>query len=149
MTEVTVATDIAASADKVWEVLTQLGEYRAWNPFIRDATGSLEVGDRVHVNVHTALPVALEFDAKIVGRQEGRVLRWRGSFGRTWIGTGDHEFLIEPLDEHHARFTQRERFTGLLPWLTGRVLAREVKRGFEAMNAALAAQAERAEGHAA
>jgi hypothetical protein len=142
MTEVCVATEIAAPAGEVWRVLTDLSAYRRWNPFIRRARGSLAVGGTVRLRVRTSRRIPLAFHAVIADNVEQRLLRWRGSFLRSWLGAGEHEFVLEPLGPERTRLTQRERFTGILPWLARRVLAGEVERGFAAMNGALAARAE-------
>jgi hypothetical protein len=145
MIEVKVATEIAASAETVWRVLTELPEYAAWNPFIRRASGSLAPGDTVHVHVRTRRGIPLAFSARISQRDEQRSLRWFGTFVSPWLGSGDHSFAIEPLDDHHVRFVQSETFDGMLPRLAPALLEREVRHGFEAMNRELAARAERAE----
>jgi hypothetical protein len=69
--------------------------------------------------------------------------------GSSWLARGDHSFTIEPLGTGRVRFTQHETFSGLLPRLAARLLARETQRGFDAMNQALDArvhQARREEG---
>jgi uncharacterized protein YndB with AHSA1/START domain len=49
MRELTAEIEIAASPDRVWEVLTDLDAYPAWNPFIRRASGELREGARLEV----------------------------------------------------------------------------------------------------
>ena len=143
MIEITATTEIAASAETVWGVLTNLDKFHEWNPFIREAHGTPEVGATVHVRVRPSLPgVRLAFDAKIEARTENKELRWTGHVLAPWLARGDHSFAIEPVDATHVRFVQRERFSGLLPWLGARLLARETQRGFDAMNRALEARAE-------
>jgi hypothetical protein len=39
--------DIAAPAERVWEVLVDFAAFPAWNPFITQAEGRLEVGGRL------------------------------------------------------------------------------------------------------
>jgi len=145
MIEVVATTEIAASAETVWRVLTELSHYREWNPFIRDARGSLEVGGTVRVRVRPRLGIPLRFQATVLDRDERRALRWRGAFGGEWLASGDHRFVIEPLGEHRVRFEQRESFDGWLPRIASRLLERETRRGFEAMNRELAVRAEHAE----
>lgn len=140
--EVTASIDIEASAREVWSVLTDLPRFRAWNPFIRAARGSTEVGDTVHVRVRSSFGLPLVFHAKVIESEENRELHWRGFVGSPWLACGEHWFTIEPLDGTHVRFVQRERFTGVVPRIAARLLAREAKRGFDAMNAALAARSE-------
>jgi uncharacterized protein YndB with AHSA1/START domain len=48
MIEVKAATEIDASAEAVWSVLTALEQFKTWNPFIRDARGTTEVGGEVY-----------------------------------------------------------------------------------------------------
>jgi len=143
MLEVTAATEIEAPAEAVWEVLTDFDQFRAWNPFIRDAHGSAEVGDMVRVRVRPSIPVPLVFRATVISHDDHE-LRWRGKLLASWLGTGDHRFVVEPIDRGRVRFVQCERFSGLLPWLGGKLLARETQRGFEAMNRALKERAEHA-----
>lgn len=142
MIEVTASCDIDAPAEAVWSVLTDLDQFHAWNPFIRSASGTPQIGGRVRVRVRPSLPVPLVFRATVYDREDRRALRWRGWVGAPWLACGDHTFSIEPLGEGRARLVQREAFTGILPRLAGRLLAREAWRGFDAMNRALAARAE-------
>jgi hypothetical protein len=57
---------------------------------------------------------------------------------------GEHHFTIEPLRADHVRFTQSERFTGLLVPVLSRGLDTDTRRGFEEMNRALKDLAKRA-----
>lgn len=68
------------------------------------------------------------------------------SLGRVWLPglfDGEHSFTIEPLGPTRVRFVQREIFTGLLVPLLARSLDRDTRRGFDEMNRALTARAER------
>lgn len=135
---------IDAPAATVWSILVDLPRYPEWNPFIRRAWGSLDVGGTVHVRVSPPSKLPLRFAAEILHRDEDRELHWRGTMGGAWLGSGDHRFVIEPIGDRRVRFTQTERFEGLLPRLVRPLLAREARAGFDAMNRALAARAERA-----
>ena len=143
MIEVTATTDVDAPPERVWDVLTDFGAFHAWNPFIREAHGSTELGGSVHVRVKPSLPVPLAFRATIIECEEGHRLRWRGHVVAPWVAAGDHTFEIEPLPDGRSRIIQRETFTGFLPKLAGRLLRDETRRGFEAMNHALAERAAR------
>lgn len=138
--------EIAAPAETVWRILLDLPRYAEWNPFIRRAWGSMQLGGTVHVRVRGPWHLRLGFAATIVERDELRELRWRGTFGGRRLGYGDHRFVIEPLAPggQRVRFTQLEEFGGLIPRLVRARFAREVRAGFDAMNRALAERAERA-----
>jgi hypothetical protein len=141
MIEITASCDIDAPAEAVWSVLTDLENFHIWNPFIRSARGTTEVGGTVHVRVLPSLGVPLGFHATVLDREVNRALRWRGHVVAPWLARGDHSFTIERLDARRVRLVQRETFSGVLPWLGRRLLAREARRGFDAMNRALAARA--------
>ena len=143
MIAVSSATDIDAPAHDVWKVLTDLPAFGSWNPFIRKASGSTELGGTVNVRVRPSLPLPLRlgFSAKIIERQDERSLRWRGHVLAPWFASGDHTFALEPLVGGGTHFVQREEFSGLLPWLARKLLAREAQRGFDRMNRALADRA--------
>ena len=141
MMDVKASTDIAAPAKTVWSVLTDFAHYAGWNPFIRRAYGAAEPGKEVRVHVRSTFGVPLAFRAKVLASETERELHWDGHVVANWIARGEHWFTIEPLDEDHVRFVQRERFSGLLPWLGKQLLAREAQRGFKDMNEALRARA--------
>jgi 3-oxoacyl-[acyl-carrier-protein] synthase-3 len=140
--ELVVATEIAASPEVVWRVLTDLAHYGEWNPFIHEAEGDLHVGGTVRVHVRTPMGLPLRFEATVLARTEQRELRWRGEVLAPWLAAGEHSFEIEPLGPHRVRFTQREIFSGAVPRAARRLLEGETRRAFEAMNHALADRAE-------
>ena len=137
MLQVRAATEIHASPAAVWRVLTDLPRFRLWNPFIRAARGSTLKGGTVRVRVE-----GLHFAARVTEREDERELRWDGHVGADWLARGDHVFTITQLADGWVRFHQVETFSGVLPWLLRGLLARQARRGFEAMNAALAKEAE-------
>lgn len=141
MLDVSASVEVAAPASTVWSVLTDLPRFSAWNPFIRSAKGSTAVGDDVHVRVRSSFGLPLAFRARVLGSDENRELHWQGHVVAPWLACGEHWFTIEEVDANHVRFAQRERFSGVLPRLASRLLAREAKRGFDAMNDALATRA--------
>lgn len=143
MNVLTTAIEIAAPAERVWRVLTELEHYRDWNPFIREASGSLAVGGKVHVRAHPPIGLPLRFSATVLASEEGRELRWRGSLLAPWLAAGEHAFIIEPLAPGRVRFIQREEFSGWLPRLLSPLLRSQTLGGFDAMNRALKARAER------
>jgi hypothetical protein len=140
--DVIASTEIRASAERVWSVLTDLNQFAAWNPFIRQATGDTHVGGTVHVRVRPSFGLPLAFDATVLDRCENHELHWHGHVLARWLASGEHVFSIEPLGPDRVRFVQWESFSGVLPRLARRLLAREAKRGFDAMNAALRERAE-------
>jgi len=140
--EVSASTEIAASAELVFEILTDLSHYSEWNPFVVSASGDTSVGGTVRVHVHTSTGLPLRFEATVIGRTESRELRWIGHVIAPVVAEGEHIFSIEPLGEGRVRFVQREVLRGAVPRALRAFLVAEIERSFSAMNRALAARAE-------
>jgi hypothetical protein len=136
--------EIAASAERVWEILTDFARFPQWNPFIRRASGNLKGGERLEVTMQPAGARGMTFRPTVLNVEADRELRWLGHLLIPGLFDGEHIFTIEPLGTGRVHFTQREIFTGLLVPLLARGLDTDTRRGFREMNLALKARAEHA-----
>jgi hypothetical protein len=134
--------EIQASAERVWQLLTDFPSFPQWNPFIRTASGAIRVGERLEVHIQPSGASGMTFRPTLLKAEPNRELRWLGHLLISGLFDGEHSFTIEPLGESRVRFTQREVFTGLLVPLFARGLDTDTRRGFEEMNQALKARAE-------
>jgi hypothetical protein len=135
--------EIDADPEAVWRELADTGSYPGWNPFVRRLDGELREGARLTVEIAPPGGRAMTFKPTVLAARPGRELRWRGRFLMPGLFDGEHSFEIEPLGDGRSRFTQAERFSGLLVRPFGGTLEK-TQRGFEAMNRALKARAEAA-----
>ncbi|HEX7077988.1 MAG TPA: SRPBCC domain-containing protein [Candidatus Eisenbacteria bacterium] len=136
--------DIAAPADRVWAIASDLASYPQWNRFMPRATGLLRKGGRLDVSIDPPHGPAMTVHPKILDYDPSGTLRWRGRVLAPGVFDGEHLLEVAPLDSTHARFTQNETFTGILvPFFTP-TLNGSVKRGFIQMNEALKRRAEAA-----
>ena len=133
--------DIEAAPETVWAVLSDLPAYPSWNPFIREANGTLAAGERLEVELQPARGRSMRFRPTVLTAQPGRELRWLGRLLVRGLFDGEHRFAIEPT-AGGTRLVQEERFTGLLVPLLARGLRRGTLPGFERMNEALKQRAE-------
>jgi hypothetical protein len=127
--------EISAPVDEVWKVLTATEEYAAWNPFMTRLTGRLAVGERLVVTIRPSTK-SMTFKPTILALEPGRLIRWQGRLGVRGVFDGTHELRLEATPDAGTRFTQHERFSGLLVPFMGGVLA-DTLNGFAAMNVAL------------
>ena len=135
--------EIEASAERVWQVLTDLAAFPDWNPFIQRAKGEVEVGEQLEVFIQPPDGRAMTFKPKVVKAEPNRELRWRGRLWMPGLFDGEHAFIIEPLGPGRVRFEQGEAFGGILvPLLAFMGLFIKTERGFQEMNRALKARAE-------
>jgi hypothetical protein len=136
--------EIQASAERVWQLLTDFPSFPQWNPFIRKASGAIRVGERLEVSIQPSGASGMTFRPTVLKAEPNRELRWLGHLLISGLFDGEHSFTIEPLGASRVRFTQREVFTGLLVPLFARGLDTDTRRGFEEMNQALKSKAEQA-----
>ena len=127
--------EIAASAARVWDVLTDFARFPEWNPFITRIEGTAEPGARLSVEIKPPGRSAMTFSPTVLAARPGKELRWLGRLLLPGIFDGEHGFELEQRGGL-CSFRQSERFTGLLVPLLGGVLG-ATERGFAAMNAAL------------
>ena len=133
---------IGAPAATVWAVLIDTAKWAEWNPFAR-LSGRVAVGERVSVTLTPPGNSPITMRPAIVKLDTGREFRWLGHLGVPGLFDGEHGFRVVPEDVGRCRFEHFESFRGLLVtpimWMVGDA----TRQGFEAMNRALKALAER------
>ena len=144
--QVDTSIDIAATADRVWAVLTDFAGWDRWNPTLRRVRGKPEVGATVRFRVAAPRGPAVPISAEIVVVEPGRDLTWIGPAAPRWLRrlvSGEHWFRLTPIASG-CRFDHGERFAGAaLPARWGR-FERMLRAGYEKMNEALRDEVERA-----
>ncbi len=136
--------EIQASAERVWQLLTDFASFPQWNPFMHRASGEVKAGARLEVHIQPSGARGMTFKPTVLKAEPNRELRWLGHLLIPGLFDGEHILSIEPLAANRVRFVQREVFTGLLVPLFARGLDTDTRRGFEEMNQALKARAEQA-----
>jgi len=139
--ELRASIDIDAPPERVWAVLTDLGGFEDWNPFITHAAGGLSEGARLRITIEPPGGRPMSFRPTVREVQPNRKIRWMGRFLVPGIFDGEHTLAIEPLGQGRVRFSQVERFSGALTMFSGKLFDR-TQRGFEAMNEAVKRRSE-------
>jgi hypothetical protein len=140
--EIRTEIEIAASAARVWEELTNFASYGQWNPFIRSIRGEAAEGHRLIVRIQSPGRHEMTFRPVVLAAKAPHELRWLGKVLFSGLFDGEHSFQLYPLDGQRTRFVQREIFRGVLVPLFAKQLNNSTKRGFELMNEALKIRAE-------
>jgi hypothetical protein len=73
--------EVQGSPERVREVLADFAAYHEWNPFIVQATGTPQPGQRLELKMRPAGRRATRFRPEVLEADPGRRLRW---LGRTW-----------------------------------------------------------------
>jgi hypothetical protein len=133
--------DIAAAPEIVWAHLVDVGSYPDWNPFITSLKGSVQLGARLSVRMQPPDGRPMTFRPRVTELIDGRVLAWLGHLGVPGLFDGRHRFELTPMGSS-THLVQGETFRGLLVPLLRKRLDGSTRRGFVAMNTALARRAE-------
>jgi hypothetical protein len=134
--------EIDASEERVWEILTDFASYPKWNPFIRQISGELKVGERLEVRLEPPDSRGITLRPTVLHAEPNRLMRWVGHLLVPGLFDGEHSLVTEPLEVNRVRFVQHEAFKGVLVTLLARSLDKNTLRGFEEMNEALKERAE-------
>jgi hypothetical protein len=134
--------EIQASAERVWQLLTDFASFPQWNPFMRRASGEVKAGARLEVHIQPSGARGMTFKPTVLNAQPNRELRWLGHLLIPGLFDGEHILAIEPRAANQVHFVQHEIFRGVLVPLFAHGLDTDTRRGFEEMNHALKARAE-------
>ena len=153
MPRLTVRTELEIDADaqRIWQLIRDFESYPRWNPSIRRARGRVAQG--AVIDLWTAmLPVGpnVHVRAEVLEAEAPRRLRWIGTILAPWMFTGEHRFILHPLEHGGNLLVQEETFRGLLVLALAPYLRWRITRLFERTSLALKQLAEphgiRAEG---
>jgi hypothetical protein len=130
---------VAAAPERVWEVLADLASYPQWNPVFCEASGQLEVGQRI--TIKSTQPVTghvITVKVKILTAEPARELRWVS--GQPGFMTGEHSFALSP-GSGGTQLVQTETYRGLFTRFPAKTIGR-IQDRFEAINQAIKERAE-------
>jgi hypothetical protein len=137
--------EIDAPAERVWDVLVDVGAYGEWNPFMTSVTGQVAPGSRLRVRLEAPGTKARTVDLRVREVDPPRRLRWTGAFPRYHVPgllIGERVIELEPLPGDRVRVVNTTTFRGLLVWAIRWMYAYE--SGFDSMNRALKRRVETA-----
>jgi len=139
MKELSTEIEFDATPQEVWDVLVDLPAYAEWNPFMKKIQGEPKTGAKLEVRMEPEGERAMTFRPTVLTAEPRRELKWLGHLLLPGIFDGEHRWLIEETSPGRVRFTQSERFGGILvPLLWKKLRDGGTAKGFRAMNEALA-----------
>ncbi len=132
-------TGVAAPAEIVWEVLTDLAHWPDWNPLYAHAAGEVKIG--------SVWTLALKLPGRPDDIQRPTVLDWAPNDQihlqtKTFFIASLRYLEIEILSETGCIFSNGEIFQGMLAGPIIRPFRRDLQQGFNAMGEAMRVRAE-------
>ena len=130
---------IEASAQRVWDTLTDFEQLADWNPLVISVKGDLRPANQIEVRV-SIMPRPIK--ATILRHNPPYELHW---LDQVPMGGMEPRFMatIEPLGDHRSRFIIEETFEGPLVALIGGRLDSQMPALYRAMCQGLKQQVER------
>ena len=111
MQECSAATDIKASAEKIWAILTDGAKYVEWDPGMIRLDGKIALGEKLVIVAKVSPKRAFKVTVtQFVPNQE---MVW-GSGMPLGLFKGERTFRLESGPDGKVHFSLREVFTGLL-----------------------------------
>lgn len=131
---------IEAPADAVWQVLTDFGQYRHWNPFVLECRTSLKPGEPIRMDV--ALVGTQKVEEVIESCTPGSGFAYHMKPYPLGALSSRRTHEITALGPHRARYRSYFHLEGwLMPVVRG-LMGRRLERGFAGMTAGLKQRAE-------
>jgi hypothetical protein len=131
---------IEASAQEVWDTLTDFESYGEWNPGFERAEGRAEVGETLHITFAKKGGRTMTMRPTVLVADPGRELRWLGRLFLPGIFDGEHRFEIHESEPGRVTFVQGERFRGMLVPFLRKMIEVDTLSMFEKVNDALVAR---------
>lgn len=136
--------EIDAPASVVWDVLIDLPNYGAWNPFCFACESTLEMGAPVvmQLNSYTEPGAVLPNTEYVCAFESGRLLSWELPWHEAWPYPARRDQVIEDLGGGRSAYHSTDAFLGDNGIHVMRFAGPWVKRAFDDTARALKARAE-------
>ncbi len=127
---------IKASKERIWNILTDLENYKNWNPFMINSKGEIKEGSRI-TNTMKNGDKNMTFKPVILKVDENNYFEWLGSLWFKGLFDGRHYFKLENIGENQSKLIHGEHFSGILSKMILKKIGRETEHNFQRMNVAL------------
>lgn len=135
--------EIDASAETVWQVITDFGRYNEWNPFIVGCSCDLAVGNDIVMQVVLGEGKAPRSQTETISELEpGKHFAYTSPKNPTFLLRSYRSHTVTSLPEGKSRYQSRFALHGWLSPLLGLLLGASLRWGFEAMAQGIVRQSE-------
>ena len=134
--------EIAATAERVWSVITDLDSYPLWNPFVVACASTLAPGSPIAMRVRVFPFFAQPQREQIFEHVPGRRLRYGIPLRpfRALASSRSHE--VEAIAPARTRYVSYFELSGWLAPIVSLLLGTRLARGFASMSNAIKDRAE-------
>lgn len=134
--------DVDASAEVVWEVISDLARYAEWNPFVIRATSACEVGAPIRMKVQMFRAFAQSQTETITEFTAPQRICW-GLAGGGWSALSSRRCqVVTPVGPSRCRYVSEFQLHGWFAPVVMGLLGGRLQAGFRAMSHAAKRRAE-------
>lgn len=134
-TKISSTVTIGATPPDVWAVLCDLGRYHEWHPHVREAEGTIKVGNQVRFKMAPPCRRPFTIRPKVTAARPGAELRLIGRL--PVLFSGEHGFTLNPIGSgDETEVVQSEIYRGLVVPFIDRTIA-ATRAEFDEVNQAL------------
>lgn len=122
---------INAKPEEVWKVLTDFENLKKWSSSFYGLQGKFEENGNIEIVFKTPLGKN-KMKKKLFHLETGKSFGWTGVF---LLGMSDyHTHTLKALSDGKTEFTQTDGLQGGASFLLGKMLEKQMQKGYEAFN---------------
>ena len=119
MKEFSISTDIHASPETIWAILTDAPRYPEWNEGVDKVEGTIALNEKI--TVHAKISPGRAFPVTVSEFVPNQKMTWTGGMP-LGLFKGVRTFTLTPKGDGRTEFATREVFSGPLLPLIGRTI---------------------------
>jgi hypothetical protein len=127
---------VAAPAEVIWSVISDLPGWAAWNPLYPEAHGVIGYGEKLKLTVAIPGQEPRVIEPRVVDWTPDEAIHWQLSMAYGLVKSIRY-LEIESLGPTNCVFSNGEIFSGLLGPRAVRPMRKAIRQGFEAMGEAV------------
>ncbi len=133
---------VAASAERVWEVLADFASWPEWNPSIPSISGIHSEASEVSLTLAMPGRPSAKVRATLTEVEPGRRLSWEGNVAADWFFFGRREFDLAAQPDGTVHVTHVEDVRGMFFPVFRLLMGSAIDKHHEGLNVALRQRAE-------
>lgn len=123
---------INASMEQVWKALTDFENLKKWSSSFQGLKGKFEYSGNIEVVFKSPFGGQNKMKKRLFQFKEGQSFGWTGVF---LLGMSDyHSHSLKTLSDGRTEFTQTDGLKGGASFLLGRLLEKQMQKGYEEFN---------------
>ena len=128
---------LAAPAERVWELLSDLVLYPQWNPLFVKGEGTLSPNEGVELVVQLPNMAPFTIQPKVLTVEPHSTLSWQHKIISKGLLSWTYCYRLDPISCDRVRFIQTSQFDGCLGPLFNFALTVSLNEGMEQMGQAV------------